>query len=115
MDGCQGLQLPDPQNKWHHCFHGLHMVLAFTGNSHDGSYMSGRGWEFGLRVGAGEILSRAWLDVAYSWWADDNPIAMACGRTTADAQTRVFNERITSNYSDIPNNQITYYWWTWRD
>jgi hypothetical protein len=30
---------------------------------------------------------------------------MACGRDSNDAQNRLFNERITSGFSDIPHNE----------
>lgn len=114
MDTCQSLQLPDPHNKWHHCFRGLHMVLGFTGGCSDSSWTEDRGWDFGRRAGAGAKLSDAWLDEAYSDWCDDNPVAMACGRNADDARNRVFNERITSHYSSIPHREIRYYWWRWR-
>ncbi len=114
MDTCESLQLPDPHHKWHHCFHGLHMVLGFTGGASDSWWTEDRGWDFGRRAGAGAKLSDAWLDEAYSFWCDDNPVAMACGRNADDAKNRVFNERITSYYSDIPNHEIGWYWWRWR-
>jgi hypothetical protein len=114
MDTCESLLFPNPHHKWHHCFHGLHMVLGFKGSTSDSWWTKNRGWDFGRRVGNGAKISGAWLDEAYSWWAKDYPAAMACGRTEADAKSRVFNERITSGYSDIPNNQIAWYWWRWR-
>lgn len=114
MDACESLQLPDPHNKWHHCFHGMHMVLGFTGSASDSWWTDDRGWDFGRRAGAGAKLSDAWLDEAYSWWCDDNPVAMACGRNADDARNRVFNERINSYYGDIPHDQVRWYWWRWR-
>ena len=90
------------------------MVLGFTDGASDSWWTEGRGWDFGRRVGAGAKISDAWLDEAYSWWCDDDPVAMACGRDQADAQNRLFNERITSGFSDIPNSEIRWYWWRWR-
>jgi hypothetical protein len=60
------------------------------------------------------VLSAAWLDESYSWWLDDNPVAMVAGRTQSDAINRLNNERVFSGFDDIPNNQITWFQWKWR-
>jgi hypothetical protein len=90
------------------------MVFGFTGSCSDSWWTDDRGWDFGRRAGAGAKLSDAWLDEAYSFWCDDDPVAMACGRNKDDAINRLFNERVTSNYGDIPHNEIRWYWWRWR-
>jgi len=73
-----------------------------------------RGFNFGRRAGNNDVLSKAWLDEAYSFWLDDSPVAMAAGVNAADAINRLHNERVFSGFSDIPNNQITWFQWMWR-
>jgi len=111
LDTCHSVQLPNPHIIWSQAFQGLHMVLGFTGTAKD---RGGRGWDFGRRAGNGAKLSDAWLDEAYSWWYDEYPCVIACGRDKADAENRLYNERITSGYGDIPHNQIGYWKWRWR-
>ena len=64
VDACESLQLPgyvkglkmsvdvDPAKMWRHAFHGLNMVLGFTGSSSDSWWIDDRGWDFGRRAGA---------------------------------------------------------------
>lgn len=115
FDCCESLNLPNPQYKWHHCFYGLHIVIGFTGLCSDASWTGDRGYRFGRRAGAGAKLADAWLDEAYSYWCDDNPVAMACGVDASDAKNRVFNERITTGEPGVIHDTITYYWWRWRE
>lgn len=114
LDCCESLKLPAPQNQWHHAFHGLHMIFGFASGASDGWPPCGRGGSFGWRAGLGDRLSNAWMDEGHSMWCDDVPVAMACGRSQADAIDRVFNEGIDSGYDSIPHNQITWYAWRWR-
>ena len=66
------------------------------------------------RAGNGERLTAAWLDAGYSFWLDDNPVAMAAGRNQADAENRLANERLGGGFTDLPNSQIGWYSWRWR-
>ena len=116
IDACNSLELSrDIIAVWQNTFQRLHMIFAFTGLVSDSWWTGGRGYNFGLRAGNNEILSNAWLDECYSFWINDNPIVMAAGRSQADANFRRDNERISSFFDDIPNNQIAWFSWKWRD
>ncbi len=114
FDTCHSVQLPNPHHKWQHSFDGLHMVFGFTGTALDSWWTDDRGYDFGRKVGAGAKLSGAWLDEAYSYWCDDDPAVLACGRSESDARNRLYNERITSGYSDIRQEDIRWWYWRWR-
>ena len=115
IDACNSLELSrNVIATWQNTFQGLHQIFAFTDVVSDAGWTAGRGYGFGRRAGNNEILSNAWLDECYSFWCDDNPVAMAAGRTPADASNRLNNERIFSGFGDIPNNQITWFSWKWR-
>ena len=115
IDACNSLELTrNIISVWHNTFQRLHMIFAFTDLVSDSWWTGGRGYNFGRRAGNNEKLTNAWLDESYSFWADDNPVAMAAGRSQADAINRRDNERLNSNFDDIPNNEIAYYAWRWR-
>ena len=115
IDACNSLELSrDVIATWQNTFQRLHQIFAFTDVVSDASWTSGRGYGFGRRAGNNEVLSNAWLDECYSFWCDDNPVAMAAGRTPADASNRLNNERVFSGFGDIPNNEITWFSWKWR-
>jgi Family of unknown function (DUF6345) len=126
VDTCESLQLPgyvkglkmtvdvDPEKMWRHAFHGLNMVLGFTGDASDSWWVSDRGWNFGRRAGAGDKLADAWIDEAYSHWQGDSPVALACGRTEADASNRLNFDRVTAPFAKIPYDQIGAFAWKWR-
>jgi Family of unknown function (DUF6345) len=115
IDACNSLELTrNVIATWQGTFQRLHQILAFTDLVSDSWWTGGRGYNFGRRAGNNEVLSTAWLDESYSWWLDDNPVAMAAGRNQADAINRLNNERIFSGFDDIPNNQITWFQWRWR-
>lgn len=116
LDACQSLDLGrNIIQMWHSTFQGLHAVFGFTRNVSDSWWTAGRGYNFGRRAGNGDRLGGAWLDESYSWWVDDNPVVMAAGRSPADANFRRDFETVFSNLGDIPNNQISWYSWKWRD
>lgn len=115
IDACNSLELTrDVIATWHGTFRGLHQIFAFTDLVSDSWWTGGRGNAFGRRAGNNDILSNSWLDECYSYWADDNPVAMAAGRNQADAISRLNDERVFSGFGDIPNNEITWYQWKWR-
>lgn len=116
IDACNSLELTrNVIAVWQNTFQRLHQIFAFTDLVSDSWWTGGRGYAFARRAGNNEVLSDAWLDECYSFWLDDNPVAMAAGRNAADAINRLFNERVFSGFDDIPNNQITWFQWTWRD
>ncbi|MBA3291327.1 MAG: hypothetical protein H0U17_07525 [Actinobacteria bacterium] len=115
IDACNSLELTrNIIATWQSTFQRLHQIFAFTDLVSDSWWTAGRGYNFGRRAGNNEVLSAAWLDESYSWWLDDNPVAMAAGRTQSDAINRLNNERVFSGFDDIPNNQITWFQWKWR-
>jgi len=115
IDACNSLELSrDVIATWRGTFQGLHQIFAFTDLVSDSWWTGSRGFNFGRRAGNNEILSTAWLDECYSYWADDNPVAMAAGVNQADAINRLNNERVFSGFGDIPNNQIAWFQWRWR-
>jgi hypothetical protein len=115
IDACNSLELSrNVIAVWQNTFQGLHQIFAFTDLVSDSWWTAGRGYDFGRRAGNNEVLSNAWLDECYSSWADDYPVAMAAGRTPADAVNRLNNERLFSGFGDIPNSQITWFQWKWR-
>jgi hypothetical protein len=126
VDACESLQLPgwvksekmtlevNPQKLWHHAFDGLNMVFGFTGYSSDAWWTDLRGAAFGRRAGAGQKLTEAWLDEAYSWWVGDKAVALACGHNEADATHRLRFDRVTAPFVKIPHDKIGAYAWEWR-
>lgn len=116
IDTCNSLELTrDIVATWHNAFHGLRMVFGFTDLVSDSWWTGGRGYGFGRRAGNNGRLTDAWLDECYSFWADDNPVALAAGRSQSDARNRRDNERLGGGFDDIPHNQIGWYAWRWRD
>ena len=99
---------------WQNAFDGLRMMLAFTDLVSDSWWTGGRGYNFGRRAGNGGRLTDAWLDECYSFWADDNPVTMAAGRSQADAINRRDNERLGSGFGDIPRGEVRWFAWRWR-
>jgi hypothetical protein len=115
IDACNSLELSgDVIATWHNTFRGLRMIFAFTDLVSDSWWTGGRGYRFGRRAGNNDRLTNAWLDESYSFWCDDNPVAMAAGRNRTDAINRRDNERVNGGFGDIPHNEITYYAWKWR-
>ena len=115
LDTCNSLELTrDIIAVWQNAFDGLRMVLAFTDLVSDSWWTGGRGFRFGRRAGNGGRLTDAWLDECYSFWADDNPVTMAAGRSQADAINRRDNERLGSGFGDIPRGEVRWFAWRWR-
>ena len=115
IDACNSLELTrNVIATWRGAFHGLRMVFGFTDLVSDSWWTGGRGYRFGRRAGNGDRLTNAWLDECYSYWCDDNPVAMAAGRNQADALSRRDNERLGGGFGDIPNNQVGWFAWRWR-
>ena len=114
VDTCESLQLPQPHLEWIDCFDGLHLLFGFTGNSSDSWWTSDRGYNFGIGAAIGQPLGDAWLDSAYSYWLDDEPVAMAPGVTANQAKDNLFNESLSWSIFGIPKDQIRWFWWKWR-
>jgi hypothetical protein len=91
---------------------GLHMVFGFIGDGHDSWWNAGLGRDFGDDAGTGHRLANAWLDRAYSWWLDDNPIAIAAGASQAEAINRRENESV--NWLNSPVSSTNWLAWKYR-
>jgi hypothetical protein len=104
----------NPTKIWHHCFFGLHMIFGFTGFSSDSYWTNERGYDFAQLVASGDKLYESWLDEAFSYWCNDYPVVMACGRTAEEANERLYKERISSKYNDIPHEKILWYSYHYR-
>ena len=63
-------------------------------------------------AGTGHRLANAWLDRAYSWWLDDNPIAIAAGATQGEAINRRENESV--NWLGSPVSSTSWLAWKYR-
>ena len=63
-------------------------------------------------AGSVKILSNSWLDRAYSWWLDDNPIAIAAGASQGEAITRREIECI--NFFGWPVTSTNWLAWKYR-
>jgi hypothetical protein len=67
---------------------GVHLVLGFIGDSHDAWWTRDLGADFAGDICGGDAIGGSWVDRAYSFWVDDDSIAIAAGETQADAINR---------------------------
>ena len=86
----------NPALTWGRCFDGVHMLFGFTGLASDAGWTSQRGASFGQRAAKGESLCESWLDEAYSYWVDDIPVVLACGRSEKEAAQRLQTESLAA-------------------
>lgn len=115
FDSCQGVLHADTEhigNVWFKSAFGVHIIFGFVGNGHDSWWTDDYGKDFGTKAGRGSRLSDSWLDEAYSFWLDDNPIAIAFGVSRSDAINRRDNETINWRDSDI--SSANWLAWKWR-
>jgi Family of unknown function (DUF6345) len=115
LDCCDAVLNTDPNHiasVWFGPMQGVHLVFGFVGNSHDSWWTSGHGADFGDSAGTGGRLANSWLDAAYSFWTDDNPIAIAAGVNRDDAINRRENETI--NWRDANIAGTNWLAWKWR-
>ena len=103
-----------PASVWARCFDGVNMLFGFTGLSSDGSWTSDRGARFGHHVGSGEKLADTWVDEAHSYWEDDAPVALACGRSEKDATQRLHGESLKAVAQSLRPAEIKSFAWMWR-
>jgi hypothetical protein len=104
----------NPSRTWGRCFDGVHMHFGFTGLSSDAGWTAQRGASFGHRAGRGDPLADSWLDEAYSYWVDDVPVALACGRSEKDAEKRLKAESLAAVAQPLRAGDIGGYWHMWR-
>jgi hypothetical protein len=84
----------NPALTWGRCFDGVHMLFGFTGLASDAGWTAQRGASFGQRAAKGEALAESWLDEAYSYWVDDIPVVLACGRSEKESAERLKSESL---------------------
>jgi hypothetical protein len=88
---------------------GVHMVFGFVNLAYDSWWARNTGDDFGDDASQNHILSNAWLDAAYSWWAGNHPIAIAFGTTQVEAILRRDTECISNRDWNVTPN-----WLYWR-
>lgn len=98
---------------WAGPMQGAHMVFGFIGNGHDSWWNGDLGEDFGHDAATGARLANAWLDRGYSFWLDDNPIAIAAGTSQADAVNRRENESV--NWRDASIASTNWLAWKYRE
>ncbi len=113
LDCCQCVLNVDASHiaaVWFGPAHGVHLIFGFIGNGHDSWWNAGLGSDFGSDAGNGNRLANSWLDCAYSFWLDDDAIAIAFGATENEAKNRRDNE--TVNWRDF--NVTSANWMAWK-
>jgi hypothetical protein len=91
---------------------GVHLIFGFIGNGTDSWWNDDLGSDFGDDVRHGNRLANSWLDEAYSWWLNDDAIAIAAGVDRNDAINRRENESI--DWRDFGIASCNYLAWKYR-
>jgi hypothetical protein len=115
LDCCQCVLNTDSAHitaVWFPPAHGVHMIFGFIGNGSDGWWTRNVGDDFGADAAAGYTLANSWLDAAYSFWANDDAIAIAFGATQAEAINRREYENL--NWRDYNVTSANWMAWKWR-
>jgi hypothetical protein len=103
---CRVLDGHNPRRTWEKANKGFRMLFGYETVSVDAPNY---GSAFGEEWRRGKSLSTAWLDA--SWYhisTHQAPSAVACGASAAEAQNRLFNERM------FDWNHVSTAWWWWR-
>jgi hypothetical protein len=103
---CRVLGGQNPIKTWGPANLGFRMLFGFETVSWDSPNY---GKFFGEEWRKGKSLSTAWLDASWRIAHDQAPSAVACGATAAEAQNRLFNERVF-DWNHVSHN---YWWWRW--
>ena len=103
---CRVLGGQNPIRTWSAANLGFRMLFGFETVSWDSPNY---GKFFGEEWRKGKSLSTAWLDASWRIAHDQAPSAVACGATVAEAQNRLFNERMF-DWNHVSHN---YWWWRW--
>jgi uncharacterized protein DUF6345 len=113
--GCEGVLNTDASHiaaVWGGPMQGVHLVLGFIGNSHDTWWTDDLGEDFADDICDGDSIAGAWVDRAYSFWVDDDSIAIAAGETRDDAINRRNNENL--NWRDLPVRSTNWLAWKYK-
>jgi len=89
---------------------GIHMIFGFIGDGTDSWWNADLGEDFAHDAGTGGRLANNWLDHAYSWWLNDDAIAIAAGASQAEARNRRDNESVNWRDYDVSGC----YWLAWK-
>lgn len=103
---CRVLGGHSPIRTWRAANKGFRMLFGYETTSVDNPNY---GSAFGVEWRKGKPLGTAWLDA--SWYhisTHQAPSVVACGNTAAEAQNRLYTERMFSWAHVIPN------YWAWR-
>lgn len=94
-----------PIRTWDVANLGIRMIFGFETVSYDNANY---GRYFFEEWNKNKSFSQAWLDASWRIAHDQGPTAVACGATQAEAQSRLFNERLFYAEAAAKN------WWWWR-
>ncbi len=94
-----------PIRTWDVANLGLRMIFGFETVSYDNANY---GKYFFEEWNKNKSFSQAWLDASWRIAHNQGPTAAACGATQAEAQNRLFNERLFYPQAAAKN------WWWWR-
>ncbi len=98
---------------WFGPMKGVHLIFGFIGNGTDSWWNDDLGSDFGEDAATGSRLASSWVNHAYSWWLDDDSIAIAAGATEAEAINRRENE--TVNWRDYNVSSTNWLAWKYRE
>jgi hypothetical protein len=113
--GCEGVlntKADHIVSVWGGPMQGVHLVLGYIGDSHDTWWTDDLGEDFADDICDGDVIASSWIDRAYSWWVDDDSIAIAAGESQDDAVNR--REHETLNWRDIDVRSTNWLAWKWR-
>ncbi len=102
---CRVLDGQSPVRTWGPVNKGFRMLFGFETTSVDSPDYGKNLWSHWNK---GESFSTAWLNASWDISHNQAPSVTACGATAAEAQDRVFNERLF--YAD----PVSTAWWWWR-
>lgn len=110
LSTCDSLRVDgsdNPWRTWHEANVGCRMVFGFGSTSLDW-------WAYGqnfFRIwNAGVSFSQAWQDASLRLTFNQVVTSTACGATAAEAQNRLWNERLFSGQRASDD----WYWWRWN-
>ena len=110
LSACDSLRVDgsdNPWRTWHDANVGCRMVFGFGSTSLDW-------WAYGqnfFRIwNTGVSFSQAWQDASFALTLNQIVASTACGATAAEAQDRLWNERLFTGQRVSDD----WYWWRWN-
>jgi hypothetical protein len=108
LSTCESLRVLNghtPIRTWQPANLGFRMLFGFETISYDNPNYGKFFWE---EWNKNKSLSQAWLDASWRISNRQAPSVVACGQDQADAQNRLYNERLLY-WDGVSTN-----WWSWR-